>query len=93
MTYSKTTKRKKPEEREKDELIGMLAKEFEKAPEDMWALYPAVAARVEKLVSAKRPASDSEGLHYFYLGERETEFRLNALAAIVEKWKVATVSR
>ena len=71
----------------------MLAKEFREAPEDMWAWFPEIAAKLDKLLTPKRPASNSESLHYSYLGERERDFRLKTLASIIETSKDTDITQ
>lgn len=93
MTGPKAAKKRKPEQREREELIGMIEKEYREAPEDMWASYPSIAAKLDKLLSPKRSPSNSESLHYSYLGEREREHRLSTLISIIEKWKRTGISK
>lgn len=93
MTEPKVSKRRKPGQRENEELIAVLAKAFQETPDDVWSIFPEIAAKLDKRLGAKRSPSNSESLHYSYLGERERDYRLKALISIIEKWKQTSISK
>lgn len=83
----KKHKKRKPEEREKDEIVRLLIKELQEAPEELWSHYPHVADKLDKYINPKKPSRDRERPFYHYLTEREQEFRLNSLRSIIEKFQ------
>ncbi len=83
----KKHKKRKPEERERDEIVRLLIKEFQEAPEELRSYYPHIADKIERHISPKKPSRDRERPFYHYLTEREQEFRLNSLRSIIEKFQ------
>jgi len=83
----KRRKKRKPEEREKDEIVRLLIKEYQEAPDELWSNYPHIADKLDRHISPKKPSRDSERTFYHYLTEREQEFRLNSLRPIIEKFQ------
>ena len=83
----KKHKKKKPEEREKDEIFRLFIKEFQEATEKLWSYYPHIADKLDMYISPKKPSRDRERPFYHYLTEREQEFRLNSLRSIIVKFQ------
>ena len=83
----KKHKKRKPEERERDEIVRLLIKEFQEAPEEVRSYYPHIADKLDRYISPKKPSRRAESPFYFYLTEREREFRLSSLCSIMEKFQ------
>lgn len=80
-------RRKKPEEQERDEIVSTLIEESREALEELRSYFPHTADKLERFISPKRPPYSMESLFYFHLTEREREFRLNSLRAIIERFQ------
>lgn len=93
MTEPKVSKRRKPGQKENEELIAVLAKAFQETPDDVWSMFPEIAAKLDERLTPKRSPSNAESLHYYYLGERERDYRLKMLISILEKWKNTGISK
>lgn len=92
MTKPKVSKKRKPEQKENGELISLLAKAFQETPDDVWSMFPEIAAKLDERLTPKRSPSKAESLHYSNLGERERDYRLKALISIIEKWERTSIS-
>lgn len=80
------------EQRETNELferqIGRrLIDIFRSAPEELWAYFPGIADEIDKHLTPKKSSREKKSSFYSYLTEREREFRLDSLKAIVDRFR------
>jgi hypothetical protein len=68
----------------KDELVNLLVQEFQRDAEHFRSHFPEIAEKVEAL-SSEKSRQPKDAILYTHLTEREREFRLNSLNAILGK--------